>query len=177
MVMKVVFLQDVPNVAKVGEVKNVADGHARNYLFPKGFAILATTDALKRVEAKKRSEAKLQDQEMQEAQAFSQVLQNVCLVFAKRVGSKGNLFGSVSSLAICQELKRLGHTVEKTMIRLESPLRKLGTHEVEVEVAKGMVAKIKVTIEAAQAEEAEEGPSEEEPSEKEPSGEGSPEDK
>ncbi|MDD5093909.1 MAG: 50S ribosomal protein L9 [Dehalococcoidia bacterium] len=157
--MKVVFLQDVPNVAKIGDVKTVADGHARNYLFPKGFAEVATADALKRVETRKRAAAKLREQQMQEAQGEAQVLQNVTLTFAKRVGSKGNMYGSVSSIAIVQELKRLGHVVEKTMIHLEEPIRKLGTHDVKIEVAKGAIATVKVIIEAAT--EGEEGTPEE----------------
>ncbi|MFA4835565.1 MAG: 50S ribosomal protein L9 [Dehalococcoidia bacterium] len=167
--MKVVFVQDVPNVAHAGEVKNVADGHARNYLFPKGFAVLATSEELKRVEAMKRAAAKLRAQQVNEDQTFAKGLNGVSLVFAKRVGSKGHIYGSVSSIAITQELKRLGHAIEKTMVKLEEPLKQLGVHEVEIEVAKGAVAKIKVTIEAAaegqhaegSAEESAEKPSEE----------------
>ena len=150
--MKVVFLQDVPNVAQAGEVKNVADGHARNHLLPKGFAVLATPAEIKRVEARQQAEARRHDQHTQEAQALAQVFQDISLVFSKRVGAKGNIYGSVSSTAISQELKRLGHTVEKTMIKLEEPLRQLGTHDVEIELAKGMVASIKVTIEEAKEE-------------------------
>ena len=150
--MKVVFLQDVPAVAQAGEVKDVADGHARNYLFPKGFAVLATPAEIKRTEARRQAEARRQEQYTQEEQALAQAFQDVSLVFPKRVGSKGNIYGSVSSTAISQELKRLGHTVEKTMIKLEEPLRKLGTHEIEIELAKGVVATIAVTIEAAKEE-------------------------
>lgn len=147
--MKVVFIQDVPNVAKTGDVKNVADGHARNFLFPKGFAVLATPNELKRVESIKRAAAKLREKELQAKQGVAQVLEGISLTFAKRVGSKGNMYGSVSSTAILQELKRLGHSVEKTMIKLEEPIRKLGTHEVEIELTKEAVAKIKIIIEEA----------------------------
>lgn len=150
--MKVVFLQDVPNIAQAGEVKEVADGHARNYLFPKGFAVLATPAEIKRVEARQQAEARRRDQHTQETQALAQVFQDVSLVFPKRVGAKGNIYGSVSGTAISQELKRLGHTVEKTMIKLEEPLRKLGTHDVDIELAKGVLATIKVTIEEAKEE-------------------------
>ncbi len=155
--MKVVFLQDVPGVGHAGDVKNVADGHARNFLLPRGLAALATVQELKRVEARKKAAEKLREQQAKEAQGAAEVMQSVSLVFAKRVGSKGAMYGSVSSTAIAQELKRLGHSIEKTMIRLPEPIRQLGIHEVEIELAKGVVARIKVNVEAAK----DEGPAEE----------------
>ncbi|MCL0084101.1 50S ribosomal protein L9 [Dehalococcoidia bacterium] len=145
--MKVVFLQDVPEVAQAGEVKEVADGHARNYLFPRGLAVLATAAEIKRVEARSQAEARRRDQQVQEAVALGDSLQGVSLVFAKKVGSRGNIYGSVSNTAIAQELHRRGFKVDKHLIRLEEPLRKLGTHEVEIELGKGVVARIGVTIE------------------------------
>jgi len=147
--MKVVFVQDVPNVGQAGDIKDVADGHARNFLFPKGFAVLATPSEVRRAEIKQQAEARRQDQYLQEAQAIAQAIQAISLVFPKRVGSKGNIYGSVSSTAITQELHRRGHKIDKLMIRLEEPLRKLGAHEVEIELAKDLVAKVKVVIEEA----------------------------
>jgi len=147
--MKVVFLQDVTNVAQAGDIKDVADGHARNFLFPKGFAVLATPTEVRRVETKRQAEARQQNQYLQEAQAVAQAIQDISLVFPKRVGSKGNIYGSVSSTAITQELQRQGHKIDKHRIRLAEPLRKLGTHEVEIELAKDSVAKLTVTIEEA----------------------------
>ncbi len=147
--MKVVFTQDVPNVAKGGQVKTVAPGYARNYLFPKGYAVPATPHELKRVEARLKAEAKRRAEESNEARAVAERLKEVALTFAKRVTTKGNVYGSVSAVAIHQELKKLGFAIEKSMIQLESPLRQLGTHEVTVELAKDITARIKVTIEAA----------------------------
>ncbi len=156
--MKVVFVQDVPNVADAGEVKEVKRGHARNYLLPKGFAVPATAEELKRVEALKRAAAKRREEQAAEAQGMAGTIDGVSLVFAKKVTSKGNIYGSVSSTAIQQELKRLGHIFEKSMIKLEEPLRQLGEHEVEIELTKEAVAKIKVIIEAAEGEKLEEKP-------------------
>ena len=149
--MKVVFVQDVPNVADAGEVKDVKRGHARNYLLPKGFAVPATAEELKRVEALKRAAAKRREEQLAEMQGIVGSIDGATLVFAKKVTSKGNIYGSVSSTAIQQELKRLGHIVEKSMIKLEDPLRQLGEHEVDVELTKDAVAKIKVIIEAERA--------------------------
>jgi len=150
--MKVVFLQDVPEVAQAGEVKEVADGHARNYLFPRGMAVVATAAEIKRVEARSQAEARRRDQQLNEAIAISESLKGVSLVFAKRVGTKGNIYGSVSNTAIAQELHRRGFNVDKHLIRLEEPLRKLGAHEVEIELGKGLLARIGVTIEESEEE-------------------------
>ena len=94
---------------------------------------------------------------MQEAQAFAQVIQGVPLVFPKRVGAKGNIYGSVSSIAISQELKRLGHNIDRHMVKLADPLRQLGEHQVKIELAKGVTATIMVTIQEAKETDATEG--------------------
>ncbi|MFO8009364.1 MAG: 50S ribosomal protein L9 [Dehalococcoidia bacterium] len=148
--MKVVFVESIPGVAKVGEVKEVAKGHARNYLLPRGLAVPATSEELKRVEARKRAEEKRIAEQVAQAQDVAGTIDGASLTFSKRVTSKGNIYGSVSSTAIQQELKRLGHDIEKSMIKLESPLRQLGDHEVEVELARDVIARIKVTIQAAE---------------------------
>lgn len=154
--MRVVFIQDVPGVAQVGDIKNVANGHARNFLFPKNFAVPATPEEIKRIEKKRQVAAKQRNELLEQMQASAQALQDATLVFSKRVGTKGNIYGSVSTIAISQELKRLGYTVEKSMIKLEEPLRQLGTHSVEVELDKSAIATIKVIIEETKEETAEE---------------------
>lgn len=150
--MKVVFLQDVPGVARLGDIKKVKRGHARNYLLPKGFAVPATPEEIRRAEARKRNESQRREERAAEAHGTAGAVDGISLVFAKRVTSKGNIYGSVSSTAIHQELKKLGHEVEKSMIKLEDPLRQLGEHEVEIEFTKDAVARIKITIEPAEAE-------------------------
>ena len=154
--MKVVFVENVPGVGKVGDVKEVVNGHARNYLLPKGFAVAATKEELKRVESRKRAEAKKREEQMAEVKGIAGVIDGVSLVFAKKVTSKGNIYGSVSNVAIQQELKQLGHHVEKSMIKLEEPLRQLGEHEVEIELTGDTIARIKVTIEPVEGEATEE---------------------
>ena len=159
--MKVVFVQDLPDVAEEGDVKEVKRGHARNYLFPKGFAVPATLDELKRVDARQRAAAKRREEQKAEAQGLAGTIEGVSLVFAKKVTSKGNIYGSVSTTAILQELKRLGHNIEKSMIKLDEPLKQLGEYEVGIDLTKDVIAKVKVTIEAAEGEAVEETASEE----------------
>jgi len=163
--MKVVFIQDVPNVAEVGDVKEVKKGHARNYLLPKGFAVLATAEELRRVESRKRLAVKQREERMSETRDAAGGIDGIILTFAKRVTSKGNIYGSVSSTAIQHELKQLGHEVEKSMIKLEDPLRQLGEHEVEIELNKDAIAKIKIVIEPSEGETPEEAAAEEQPAE------------
>jgi len=154
--MKVVFVQDVPNVAEVGDIKEVKKGHARNYLLPKGLAVLATENELRRIESRKRAAAILREEQKAEAMGVAGSIDGIILTFAKRVTSKGNIYGSVSATAIQQELKHLGHTIEKSMIKLEDPIRQLGEHEVEVELNKDAIGKIKIIIEPAEGEKDEE---------------------
>ncbi len=154
--MKVVFIQDVPNVAEVGDVKEVKKGHARNYLLPKGFAVPATPDELRRIESRKRVAAKLREERMAETRGAAGDIDGIVLTFAKKLTSKGNIYGSVSSTAIQQELKHLGHIIEKSMIKLEDPLRQLGEHQVEIELTKDAVGKITVIIEPTEEETTEE---------------------
>ncbi len=160
--MKVVFIQDVPNVAEVGDIKEVKKGHARNYLMPKGFAVPATAEEMRRVESRKRAAVREREERMSEKHGIAMSMNGIILTFAKKVTSKGNIYGSVSSTAIQHELKKLGHDVEKSMIKLEDPLRQLGEHEVEIELSSEAVAKIKIIIEPAEEEkgedEAKEGP-------------------
>lgn len=144
--MKVVFVQDVPNVAEVGDIKEVKKGHARNYLLPKGLAVLATENELRRIESRKRAAVKLREEQKAQAMGLAGSIDGIVLTFAKRVTSKGNIYGSVSATAIQQELKHLGHTIEKSMIKLDDPIRQLGEHEVEVELNREAVGRIKIVI-------------------------------
>jgi len=128
-------------------VKEVAAGYARNFLFPRGLAEPATPGALRQLEQRREIEARRRARVEKEARALADKLDGLELVFQKRVGTKGQIFGSVSAIAIAQELGRRGYKVEKTQVRLEEPLRELGSHEVEVELAEGIVARLKVVVE------------------------------
>jgi len=150
--MKVVFLRSVPSVGQEGEVKEVAAGYARNFLFPRGLAKPATPSVLRELERRREIEARRRARVEEEARALAAKLNGLELVFQKRVGTKGRIYGSVSAIAIAQELNRQGYKVEKTQVKLEEPLRELGSHEVEVELAEGIVARLKVVVEGREEE-------------------------
>src|SRR3972149_9441661 len=103
--MKVIFIEDVPNVAKAGEAKEVADGYARNFLLPKKRAVVASPAELKKLEDLHKAEDRRQVRSEQEAKALAERLGGMTLVFKRRTGGKERLYGSVTSEDIAHELK------------------------------------------------------------------------
>lgn len=146
--MKVIFLQDVPNVASAGQVKEVADGYSRNYLLPRKLAVVATPAELNKLEAQRQADARRQARSEQEAEALAQTLQGMTLVFKARVGDKDRIYGSITSSDIASELKKLsGHDVDKRRIELEEPIRELGSHQVSIKLTKNVTADVSVVVE------------------------------
>ena len=145
--MKVVFIQDVPHVAKAGDVKEVADGYSRNYLLPKGLAVAATPAELKKLEVQKQASARREVRTEQEAEAFAKVLQDTTVVLKMRAGTKEKLYGSVTTADIAREIKKLTkQDVDKRKIELEEPIRELGSHQVSIKLTKDITATVKVVI-------------------------------
>jgi len=146
--MKVVFLQDVPNVAKAGDVKEVSDGYSRNYLLPRKLAVLATPAELKNVELQRQANARREVRTEQEAEAFAKVLQDTTVVLKMRAGTKEKLYGSVTSADIAKEIKRLTkQEVDKRKIELTEPIRELGSHQVSIKLTKDVTAIVNVLVE------------------------------
>jgi large subunit ribosomal protein L9 len=151
--MKVIFLQDVPSVASAGDVKTVANGYARNFLFPKKLAALATPAELKKLESRLQADARRQAGLEQEAEALAQVLGNLTIALKVRAGAKDRIYGSVTTAAIAKEIKRLtGHAIDKHDIELEEPIRELGSHQVPIRLTKNVTANVSVLVEAKEEE-------------------------
>jgi large subunit ribosomal protein L9 len=146
--MKVVFLQDISAKAKKGEIKEVADGYARNFLFPKGLAVPATAAAVKVVEARSEEGARRKARQQEELDELAQHLAGIELHFKARAGVKDRIHGSITSANIADEIARVTDiVVDKKKIELVEPLRHLGKHEVNINLAKGAETKITVIIE------------------------------
>ena len=146
--MKVVFLQDVPNVARAGDVKEVADGYSRNYLLPRKLAVIATPAELKNLELQRKAEARREVRTEQEAEAFAKVLQDTTVVLKMRAGTKDKLYGSVTSADIAKEIKKLTkQDVDKRKIELAEPIRELGSHQVSIKLIKDVTAIVNVVVE------------------------------
>ena len=150
--MKVIFLTDAPK-GKKGEIKEVADGYAINFLIPKGLALPATSAAIKTAQTQSEEKAQRQAREREEQNRMIQELEGKELHFKAKAGAKGRLHGAITSAHIADELTKLtGFEVDKKKVELEEPLHHLGSYEVMISFAKGCEAKIKVTIEEDKAE-------------------------
>ncbi len=145
--MKVIFLKDLPK-GKKGEIKEVADGYARNFLLPKGLAVLATPSATKAVEALSEEKSERQARQREELNEVIQQMDGKELHFKAKAGAKGRLHGAITAANIADELSKLmNFEIDKKRVELEEPLRHLGSYDVEINLVAGAEAKIKVIIE------------------------------
>jgi large subunit ribosomal protein L9 len=145
--MRVILLQDVEGLGKAGDLKDVANGYARNYLLPKHMAAGATPQLLanyqQRIAAEQRKLEKQVDQNQQQAERLGQVT----LTFKARVGSQGRLYGSITSQDIAAGLRESeGIAIDRRKIELSDPIRALGTYMVPVKLAQKLEPKITVNV-------------------------------
>ncbi len=145
--MKVIFLQDVPNVARVGEIKEVANGYGRNFLIPRKLALLAKPQAINTTGAQLEKKARGQVQTEAELLEMANHLDGREVILEARIGSKDRLYGSITAADIAVELESAtGLAVDKRKIELDEPIRQLGSYEVAIRLAKDIVPQIRVTV-------------------------------
>lgn len=146
--MKVLLLRDHDKLGKAGDIKNVADGYARNFLLPRGLAVLATAGALKQAETIRRAEERRRAKLFAEAQAVANQLTGTTLIFRALASETGKLYGSITAGDIVEAVQReKGIELDKRRIELREPLRSLGTHTVSVRLAAELVPSLTVIIE------------------------------
>ena len=149
--MRVIFLEDVPNVARAGEIKEVANGYGRNFLIPKKLALLANSPATSQLEVQPKLTA--QDQTEDELVKLANQLEGREITLKARVGAKDRLYGSVTNADIVAELQNIaGVAVDKRKVELVEPIRQLGSYEVAIRLARDIVPRIKVTVTAEEKE-------------------------
>ncbi len=144
--MKVIFISDVESIGRQGEIKDVKEGLARNYLLPKKLAITATPGNLKIWEQKSVALRKKEDKVKGEAEKFASKLNGLAIKIPVKVGEEEKIFGSVTSQSISDALGQLGYEVSKKQIDLESPIKTLGTHEVTLKLHHDVTAAINVEV-------------------------------
>jgi len=145
--MKVVFLEDVPNVAQAGEIKEVAGGYGRNFLIPRKLALLADSQAISLVAAQRRIKARQQADSESELEDLARELDGREITIKARVGAKDHLYGSITNADIAAELQNsAGLVIDKRKIELAEPIRQLGSYQVSVKLAKDIVSQIGVTV-------------------------------
>ena len=145
--MKVILLQDVDGLGKIGELKDVANGYARNFLLPKKLAAGATPQLLanyqQRIAAEQRRFEKQNEQNQQQAERLGQIT----LTFKARVGRQGRLYGSITSQDIAEALRESeGIAIDRRIIELPDPIRALGTYHVPLKLAQKLAPQITVNV-------------------------------
>ena len=191
--MKVILLEDVDTLGKLGDTVNVKDGYARNYLIPRNLALQATARNLKAHSNMLRDIERKKEKIMEDARSLADKVAGVSLTFNRKTGEKGRLFGSVTNMDIAQALTEKGLEVDRKDIHLPEPIKSLGEFDVQIKLHHDVAPVVKITVlpeegeipeeafqeepareeapkeEAAAAEEAveEEAPAEEAPAEEE----------
>jgi large subunit ribosomal protein L9 len=151
--MEVILKEDVNKLGHRGDVVKVADGYGRNYLLPGKLAIEATAANKAVVEQMKNSAVRKSAKEKAGAETLATQLNEVELVFERKVGEHDHLFGSVTSGDIAQQLEAKGFTVDRRKIALDDPLKSLGEYHVPVKLHREVTSHVKVTVKGEAAEE------------------------
>lgn len=145
--MKVVFIEDVPDVAEVGEIKEVADGYGRNYLIPKRLAVLADARATQIVEKQKKKKARIAAETEAEMRELANKIEGLDIVIKAKAGAKDRLYGSITNADIAEELnKSAGLVIDKRIIELEKPIQEIGNYEVPIRLTKDIIPRIKLSV-------------------------------
>lgn len=145
--MEVILLKDVPGLGRSGDIKEVPEGYARNYLIPKGLAVKSSKGRVKEIELRKTAKAMKEVKEKEMATKLAEKLKDVTLTFKVKVGEENKLFGSVTSADIAERLKEKGFNIDKHQVVLKEPLKYLGTYEVTIRCGFGVNASINVILE------------------------------
>ena len=145
--MKVILTKDVKAQGKAGDIINVSDGYARNFLFPKGLAVEADKKAMNEINNKKAAEQHKIEVETAQAKDIAAKLETINVKISTQAGSDGRLYGSVTTKEICEELKKQhGLEIDKRKVSLDEPIKAFGTYSLEVKLYSGVIGKINVVV-------------------------------
>ncbi len=144
--MKVILLQDIENIGRKHEVKEVKDGYARNFLLPKKLIKIATREALKWLERQKETEEQKIEEELKEVQKKASEIDGLEVVIAVKIGDEGQLFESVNQNKISEKLKELGFKIKKTQIDLKEQIKELGEFSIKIKLEHNLEAEIRLII-------------------------------
>ncbi len=144
--MKVIILEDVDNLGRKYDIKDVADGFARNFLLPKKLAKIADRDSLKWAKQQKESLIYKAEEELKKIQAVATELDGREIEFILKIGKKGELFESINAEKIAKKIKEAGFNLNKNQIELKIPISEIGEFPVKINLNQGIEAEIKVII-------------------------------
>ena len=144
--MKVIFLDDVRNLARAGEVKEVSDGYARNYLIPQGLAKVPSDGNVRSLANEKAARSEQRKLERRRLEKVLAAVEGAEAVLSRLANEQGHLFGSVTEKDVAENLRAQGFEITDEMVRLGEHIKEVGTHEVSLRLASDMTAKVKVVV-------------------------------
>ncbi len=145
--MKIILLQDVKSVGKKGDIIDANDGYARNFLIPKKMGVPANAENMNNLKLQKSNEAKIAQEQLEEAQNFAKELESKEVVLSIKAGEGGRTFGSVSSKEIATAFKeQCGITIDKKKIQLQESIKNFGVYEVKIKLHPKVTGTLKVKV-------------------------------
>ena len=144
--MKIILRQDFEKLGKLGDIVDVKDGYARNYLLPRKIGYIATKGNLKTLDEEKKQHVDRQKKEVHQAEKVAAELEKISVTLKMKVGEDEKLFGSVMNQMIADALKEQGIALDKRMVELEEPIKALGIYTVDIRLVAGVIGKVKVWV-------------------------------
>jgi len=144
--MKIILKEDIHGLGKAGQVINVKDGYARNYLLPRGLALIADEKNLRVLEYQKKKFEEEAKKKLQDAESVRQMLTAFELTIKAKAGEDQKLFGSITAKDIAEALQKQGFSVDKKQINISEPIKRLGEHEVELKLHSNVSARLKINV-------------------------------
>lgn len=144
--MKVIFLKDVKGQGQKGEVKEVSDGYAKNFLLRANLAVIATDMSMNRLQNELKTKESEEQKFIEHCEKIKRELENKKVVFKVKTGEKDRVFGSISSKQISSELSDMGYVIDKKNIELKDHIASLGTHTVKINLHKEVILNLKIEL-------------------------------
>lgn len=144
--MKVILQKDIPSLGDAGDIKEVAEGFARNYLLPKKLVIVANESSKKAIDHQMKLIKIKKDKRKKTSEQLAASMSDVEITISAKVGEEGKLFGSITSMDIAKELKEKGFDIDKRKILLDAPIKSEGEFKIGIKLEEGLTATVKVNV-------------------------------
>lgn len=144
--MKVIFTKDVKGQGKAGEIKEVKDGYAQNFLIRNGYAVAYTSRSKEILDIENKNKADAEAADIKQCEKIKNELKDRVLLFKVKTGKQDQVFGTISSKQIALELEKIGYKIDKKKIALDSPINTLGYHEVKINLHKKVVGVVTIQL-------------------------------
>lgn len=144
--MKVILKEDVRNIGTMGQIVDVADGYARNFLVPKGLAVDANVKNIRAMDHAKKTIQEKAKKIRGQAQDLSDKIANMIIVIKAKSGEEGKLFGSVTSMDIAEQMKNQGIDIDKKKIVIEEPIKRLGSYRVGIKLHSDVTTQVTLQV-------------------------------